>query len=71
MNIAVVIVLVIAGLVIGAAFAWLVGRSKSAVLAERKSELVLELAAVKSQLAQQQADNSVLIAANAAFEATL
>ncbi|HEY4962992.1 MAG TPA: DNA recombination protein RmuC [Terriglobales bacterium] len=71
MNIAVVIVLVLAGLVIGAAFAWLAGRSKSAVLAERKSELERDLAAVKSQLAQQQADNSALSAAKAAFEATL
>ena len=71
MNIAVVIVLILAGLVIGAAVAWLAGRSKSAVLAERKSELELELDSAKSHLEQMQAENSALNAAKASIEATL
>ena len=71
MNIAVVAVLVLAGFVIGAGAAWLASRSKSAALAERKSELERELAAARLQLEQQQAQNSSLLAGKAAVEATL
>ena len=71
MNVAVVIVLIFAGVVMGAAFAWQVARAKSAALAERKSELETELVSVRSQLAQQQSEKSVLAAAKAAAEATL
>ena len=71
MNIAVVIVLTLAGVVIGAAVAWLAARSKSAALAERKSELENELVSIRTQLAQQQAENSALLAGKAAVEATL
>ena len=71
MNITVVIVFILASFVIGAGFAWLAARSKSAALAERKSELERELTSVKSQLAQQQAENSSVVAAKASVEATL
>ena len=71
MNIAVEIALTLAGFAIGAVVAWLSARSKSAALAERKSELELELASARSQLAQQQQESSALAAAKAAVEATL
>ncbi|HEY4932916.1 MAG TPA: DNA recombination protein RmuC [Terriglobales bacterium] len=71
MNIAVVTILTLMGLVIGAALAWLIARSKTAAMAERKSELELELNSVKTQLAQQRADNSTLLADQARVEATL
>jgi len=71
MNVAVVVVLILAGFVIGAGAAWLAARSKSAALAERKSELERELAAARLQLEQQQAQNSSLLAGKAAVEATL
>jgi DNA recombination protein RmuC len=71
MNIAVVMALTLAGLVIGAALAWLAARSKSAALGERKSELEQELASLRSQLAERQAENSALLAGKAAVEATL
>jgi len=71
MNIAVVIVLTLAGLVIGAGFAWMLAQSKSAALAERKAELEREISSVRSQLSQQQVDNSALQAGKAAVEATL
>src|SRR5271165_3450366 len=71
MNAAVVVVLILAGFVIGAGAAWPAARSKSAALAERKSELERELAAARLQLEQQQAQNSSLLAGKAAVEATL
>jgi len=71
MNVAVVVVLILAGFVIGAGAAWPAARSKSAALAERKSELERELAAARLQLEQQQAQNSSLLAGKAAVEATL
>ena len=71
MNIPVVISLTLAGLVMGAAFAWLATRSASAALAERKAELEWELASVKTQVTQQQTENSALLAAKAAADATL
>ncbi len=71
MNIAVVIALILAGIVIGAVAAWLAARGKSAALHARKSELEEELASSRSQLAQQQAQNSSLLAGKAAVEATL
>ena len=71
MNIAVVIVLILVGVVIGAGFAWLAARSKSSALAERKSELERELASVRMQVAQVQAENSALQAGKARVEATM
>ena len=71
MNVAVVVLLIFAGCVIGAGAAWLAARSTSAALVERKLELEREVAAVKAQLTQQQTENSALIAEKARFEATL
>ncbi len=71
MNIAVAIVLILAGLVIGATLVWLSARSQNIALAERKSELEKELTSAKAQLVQLQADSSALVAAKAAVEATL
>lgn len=71
MNIAVVILLILAGLVIGAGVGWLLARSKNVALAERKSELELELSSSKAQLAQLQTENSALNASKASAEATL
>jgi DNA recombination protein RmuC len=71
MNIAVVIVLILAGVMMGAAFAWIAARSKNAALTERKSELEQELAAVRFQVSQQQSDNAALLAGKSGVEATL
>jgi DNA recombination protein RmuC len=71
MNNFVVILLTLAGLLIGAAVVWLASRGQSSALAQRKAELEQELAAAKSQVVQQQTENSSLNAANAALEATL
>jgi DNA recombination protein RmuC len=71
MNIAVVIVLILVGVVIGAALGWQVARAKTTALADRKSELELELNSVKSHLTQLRADNSTLLADQARVEATL
>jgi DNA recombination protein RmuC len=71
MNITVGIVVILAGVAIGAGFAWLVATPKSSALAERKSELERELASVRIQLAQAQSDNTSLLAAKTGFEATL
>src|ERR1022692_2039653 len=71
MNIAVVIVLILVGVVIGAALGWQVARAKTTALADRKSELELGLNSVKSHLTQLRADNSTLLADQARVEATL
>ena len=71
MNITVGIVVTLAGLVIGAAFAWLATRGQSSALAQRKSELEQEVSAVRSQLAQALQESADLKAAKAAAEATL
>lgn len=71
MNNTIVIVFAFAGLLVGAAIAWLAGRSNSSALAQRKTELEQELASVRSQLGQAQAENSTLNAAKASVEATL
>jgi DNA recombination protein RmuC len=71
MNTTEVILLTLAGLVIGAAFAWLAAGSKTAALSERKTEMERELVSVRAQLAQQQAENAALMAGNAGVEATL
>ncbi len=71
MNIAVVIGLMLAGIVIGAVAAWLAVQAKSSALNARKSELEQELVSSRSQLAQHQAQNSSLLAGKAAVEATL
>jgi len=67
----VVVLLTLAGLLIGAAVAWLVGRGSATATAQRKAELEQELASVRLQLAQAQQENSDLRAAKAAVEATL
>jgi DNA recombination protein RmuC len=71
MDIAVVILLTLAALVIGATFAWLAARSGTSGLVQRKAELEQELGSVKTVLGQQQAENAALMAAKAAAEATL
>lgn len=68
MNAVVVIFLVLGGLLIGAALAWLASRGQSSALAQRKAELEQEVAAVRAQLAQQQQENSELKAAKAVAE---
>ena len=71
MNNVVVILLALGGLLAGAAVAWLAARGQQAAVTQRKAELEAELASAKSQLAQQQAENTSLVAAKSALEATL
>jgi len=71
MNTVVVVLLTLAGLLIGAAIAWLAGRGSASAAARRKAELEQELASVRSQLAVVQQENAELGAARAAAEATL
>jgi len=71
MNVVVVILLTLAGLLIGAALVWLATRSQMAALTERKAELDRDLSAANTRLAQQQSENTALLAAKAAAEATL
>ncbi len=71
MNVTGVILLTLLGVVLGAAFAWLAGRSRSAALAERKFELEAELTSAKAHLAQQQEQNALLRAEKVGIEATL
>jgi hypothetical protein len=56
MSIAVVISLTLAGLVIGAALAWLATRSASTAVAKRKAELERELMSIKTLVTQKQAE---------------
>lgn len=67
----VAMLLTLGGLLAGAAVAWLASRGQLSALAGRKTELEQELGAVRSQLVQQQAENSALLATKAAVEATL
>ncbi len=71
MSIPVAIFLTIIGVVVGAAFATLAARSRNAALAERKSALEQELAAVKGDLSLKQTEISSLLTARASLEATL
>jgi len=71
MNTIVVVLLTLAGLLIGAAVAWLAGRGSASATVQRKAELEQELGSVRSQLALVQQENSDLKAAKAAVEATL
>jgi len=71
MNVVVVILLTLVGLLIGAAIVWLATRSQMAALTERKAELDRDLSAANIRLAQQQSENTVLLAAKAATAATL
>jgi DNA recombination protein RmuC len=71
MNNVIVIVIAFAGLLMGAAIAWLAQRSSSSSAAQRKTELEQELASVRSLLGQAQSENSALNAAKASAEATL
>ena len=59
------------GVVVGAAFAAVLAKSKSAALAARNSGLETDIAALRSQLARMQAENSALLESKAALEATL
>jgi len=71
MNTAFVILLTLAGLLVGAGVAWLAGRARAAALAERKVELQRELTSANGRLAEQQGDNAALMAAKSGLEATL
>ena len=71
MNNVAMVLFTLAGLLIGAAVAWLALRSDLSAVAQRKAELEQELASAKSQLGQLQAETSVLNAAKAAADATL
>jgi DNA recombination protein RmuC len=59
------------GVIVGAAFAAVLAKSKSAALAARNSGLETDIAALRSQLTRMQAENSTLLEAKAALEATL
>src|SRR5215831_4129152 len=71
MNLGIEILLIVAGLAIGAAVAWLVPRSRIAALEERKSELERGLESAQGRIAQQQMENAGLLSAKASAEATL
>ncbi len=68
---ATVILFSFAGLLVGLAVMWLAGRSHVAAQAERKAELERDLTSANTRLLQQQAENSVLLAAKSGLEATL
>jgi DNA recombination protein RmuC len=59
------------GVVVGAALAAVLAKSKSAALAARNSGLETDIAALRSQIARMQAENSALLESKAALEATL
>lgn len=65
------IVYLIVGLALGAAFTWLALRSQTTSLAQRKSELEQEASGAKSQLQHVQAELTAVHAARAAAEARL
>jgi DNA recombination protein RmuC len=71
MSIPVVILLALIGVVVGAVFAMLLARSRNTALAERKSGLEQELAAVRCDLSLKQTEISSLLTARASLEATL
>jgi len=71
MSISVGILLALVGVAVGAAFATLAARSGNAALAERKSALEQELAAVRGDLSLKQTEISSLLTARASLEATL
>ena len=71
MNTTDVIFLTLAGLAVGAGIAWLVARSRTGALVERKSELERGLEFTQARLAQQQVENAALLSAKATAEATL
>ncbi|HZD31590.1 MAG TPA: DNA recombination protein RmuC [Candidatus Angelobacter sp.] len=66
-----VVILALAGMVIGAAVGWLATRGQASGLAQRKVELEQELGAVRAQLAQAQAENAELKEAKARAEERL
>lgn len=71
MNVSFVIFLTLAGLVIGAAVAWLMARPRIAALEERQLELERGLESAQSRLIEQQAENASLLSAKASAQATL
>jgi DNA recombination protein RmuC len=71
MNNAIVILLTVAGLAIGATLAWLVARSRIAGLEAQKCELARGLESAQTGLRQEQTETASLVAAKAAAEATL
>ena len=71
MNGILLIIYLLFAAVLGAAFLWLLLRSRTDWLARRKTELEQELAGTKLQLQQMQAELTTVHAARAAAEATL
>jgi len=71
MSIPVVILLVLIGVAVGAAVVALAARFRNAALAERKSALEQELAAVRGDLSLKQTEISSLLISRASLEATL
>ena len=71
MSTVAVVILTLAGLVVGAAVAWLAARGQASAVGQRKAELEQEVALVRSQLVQAQQENAELKAARAGLEATL
>src|SRR5271165_6742205 len=71
MSISVGILLALVGVAVGAAFATLAARSGNAALAERKSALEQELAAVRGDLSLKQTEISSLLTVRASLDATL
>ncbi len=61
----------IVGMLLGAAFALLLARSRGAALSERRNALQEELDTVKADVALKQAENAALLTARAKLEATL
>jgi DNA recombination protein RmuC len=66
-----VVLLAFAGLIVGAAVAWIAARGQASVVSQRKAELEQEVAAARAQLARLQQENASLGAAMAGTEATL
>src|SRR5580704_14948206 len=71
MTIAVVVLVAAIAFSIGAAFAWLAARSRSAALVERTRSLERELASAQSTVQRQGGDLQALAAARSASDATL
>ena len=71
MTLSGVIVVAAVACFLGAAFAWLVAKSKSATLAERTAALQRDLAGAQATVQRQAADIQSLAAAKSALDATL
>jgi len=71
MNVAVVIGLFVVGVALGAVFATLAARSKTAALTERAATLEADCARLRTQFSTQLGDYNALLASNASLQATL